>query len=479
MRRTIAILALGLVLTAAARAEEKLVTLKNGTKLTGEVENEAGPVVTVKTAKGAVRVPLNLIVKIQKVEAPKKPDAKPDPAKTPPPDKKTDTAKPANGQTTTTAPVAPIAPVASPSEGAHPLEARYAAVAALPVADRPRATLALAAQIPLEAQAEYLASSPPGPLSPPAHIAVDAFCDGGGPARDAALARLRAQNECGAALFAALERLWDKKHAVEDALIERLGQDCKDHVANITALAARGTRRSVPQLVDLLFFAPEASGLTFQAQVALREIAKRDASPDEALEPLVKNIQPRWPGPGELVRRRDVLLAMGGSAGAAVPYLEATLADLPADDVEPRGDCWLSLARIGTKEAGALLARSFREPRLGDQNHESRRVALLVEAIAEAATPSGRPEFLMAVADFHDAVGRPDQKRAILLALERASGQRFGGEPDAVRRLAKQTIEKKLAADTAEQQKEQQKQEQPPAKPEEEPKKPEEEPKKP
>src|SRR5262249_38653515 len=150
---------------------------------------------------------------------------------------------------------------------------------------------------------------------------------------------------------------------------------------------------------------------TFPAQIALREIAKRDPAPDEALEPLVKHVQPRWPGPDQLVRRRDVILAMGGSSGGAVDYLAATLADVAPDDLDPRASGWLSLARIGTKEATATLLRTFREGKLVDREVEAKRVALFVQAVAEASPrAAGRPDFLFGVAGAVDAIERAEQR---------------------------------------------------------------------
>jgi len=446
MRRTTPALAVLFLVAAAAgaRGEERTVVLKNGARLTGEIENEAGPVMIVHTKNGdAVRVPLNMVQQITKA---KKDAPKPkDPVR--PDDKSPDGGKAASESAKTPDGAKPDAVAAVASRTPPPpslVEKRCDEIAALGADDRARAVLALGAEVSLEALASLLADAPPGPPAPRVAVALDALCERGGPARSVALARLVAQNDCSPPLFKALERLWDAQGAVEEALSVRLRQEVKDKPAILATLAARGSRKAVPVLVETLFFSPEKDGLTFGAQVALREIAKRDENPDECLEPLVKHVAPGWPGPKELVRRRDVILAMGASSGAALDWFAGTLDRLATNDVEPRGDCWLSLARMGSKESLALLARTFRETKVTGITLEARRAELLVRAIAETnPQAAARPDFLLSAAALADNLERDEYRSRLLAAVEKVAARPFK-DWEAVRRVASDMLQKEL-----------------------------------
>ncbi|HZU95099.1 MAG TPA: hypothetical protein VFF73_00210 [Planctomycetota bacterium] len=418
MRARLLLLGVVLVAAATARADDRVIILKNGTRLTGEITSEQGSVLSVKTATGTVRVPRELVERIEKVQRTK-------PAAKKPEDKK---AEPAPGT---------AAAVSSASE--H--EAEYAEVAALPDGlDRTKGILALGATIPIEEQADYLAQAQGPPFTPAVETAISVLAEQGARGREAALARLLAQNDCAPAIFVALARFGDKDGRTEHALVERLGQTCRDHKACIDALAARGTRKAVPALVTVLFFSPEEEGLTFAAQAALRAIARRDPSPDVALEPLVAHVEPGWPGPDQLVRRRDVLLAMGGSAGQAVPFLERTLALLAVNDLEPRGCCFASLARIGTRDAVRILLRAFGD-RLDDAALEEKRLSLLVGAFEDGRGEVASPGTLLALADVADGLA-PALRDKLVAALERVTGQKFPEKTRDLRRWAREAREK-------------------------------------
>jgi hypothetical protein len=413
------LLVLVLVAAASARADDRVIILKNGTRLTGEITSEQGSVLSVKTATGTVRVPRELVERIEKVQKAKPPAKKAD-------EKKSETAP------------ATAAAVSSASE--H--DAEYAEVAALPEGiDRTKGILSLGATIPIEEQADYLAQSQGPPFTPVVEAAITVLAEQGARGRDAALARLLAQNDCAPALFAALARFGDKDGRTERALVERLGQTCRDHKACIDTLATRGTRKAVPALVNVLFFSPEEQGLTFAAQAALRAIARRDSAPDVALEPLVAHVEPGWPGPDQLVRRRDVLLAMGGSAGEAVPFLERTLALLAANDLEPRGCCFASLARIGTKDAVRILLRAFSDGKLDDAALEEKRLTLLVGAFEDGRGEVANPSTLLALADVADGLA-PALRDKLVAALERVTGQKFPEKTRDLRRWAREARDK-------------------------------------
>jgi hypothetical protein len=325
----------------------------------------------------------------------------------------------------------------------------YRRVSALQGEERTTAILDLAGRIPVPEQAAFLFFANPrefnAPLPSDVQVAVEVFEQRPTEGRKAALGLLRSYNEARPALFKGLERVWDKTGTVEDFLCERLYQECKDRMPTIAALAARGTVRSMPTLVDVLFHSPEKEGLTFQSQVAIRAIAGRASDPDAALRPLLDPVRAGWPDVNELARRRDVILAMGASRGKAIPYLEGTLAYMEPYDLPGRSLCWQSLARIGSRRALHVLLGSFDE-KLPEAKDEEKRLALLVDAIGEVPTTRAGANGVFVTKCGEVAEGlSPSLRERFLKTLERLTGRTFHGDLAEVRRVGEE-IEKNRAS---------------------------------
>ncbi len=320
--------------------------------------------------------------------------------------------------------------------------------------ERTTAILELAAKVPVDEQAAFLFFANPrefnAPLPPEVQVAVEVFEQRPTEGRKVALALLRSYNEGRPAIFKGLERVWDRSGTVEDFLCERLYQECKDRMPTIAALAARGTARSMPTLVDVLFHSPEKEGLTFQAQVAIRAIAGRASDPDAALRPLIDSVRAGWPDVNELVRRRDVILAMGASRGKAIPYLEGTLACMEPHDLPGRSLCWQSLARIGSRRALRVLLASFGDE-LPQAKDEEKRLGLLVDAVGEVPTTraGSNGEFVAKCGEVARGLSGPLRER-FLKTLERLTGRTFHGDLAELRRTGEE-IEKNRSSAPGEQ----------------------------
>lgn len=185
-------------------------------------------------------------------------------------------------------------------------------------------------------------------------------------------------------LLAAVRALGDEEGAIEKPLLARttrilaLGGDAADLLAT---LARIGTARSLGPLTEALLKQGPGANLA-RVGAAAAEILGREKDPDAHLGPLVAKLTVL-----ENERLGHTLPLVARSRGAAVPTLQEVVRRLDRETDTDRGskdvdsvfaEGLTALARIGTADALAALARLVREST--NEAHRTRAIVTMLQA---------------------------------------------------------------------------------------------------
>lgn len=456
-----ALIVLGLV-ASPAEAGEKVLRLKNGRTVKGEIVEETRDAYIVKTAGGKTTVQKALVQKIEDPPPPTKPFLNPEPKREEPAAPGRPDASPVATPTPAARP-APTTPLPAVSKEALASEAEIAAtrkaLRELPAIDPEREEETTAAR--QKAYDEIKAKAPLGALvaiaaesenegiavPPERKLAQELVVAAGEKARPfLARALLRHDHEKGlpVEVLAALERLGDDAQGTVEAALSAKSTEALaknfDGAAYAAVLEKIGTRRVLPAIYgyvlnpDYRFYVP--------AHVkAAKAILGRESDPDAALQALADKLDPAKLPP--LYMLQHAIEILGASRGAHVDKLRKLWFALEAmtqtgdeDEFQTYHKASLkaaanAYATIGTREAVDHLVRILE----GAQGEERRLIALEALGQLRRSESGPRPELVAVVVEDMANPSRTDAERAAYLkALAGMTGQRLGSNVEAWRR---------------------------------------------